>query len=202
LYAVILMPIAKAGLFIGSERLDALSSSGPLWRSGAAVHANAARLHLAFEFMRLETKQRRHSTVPVPPTARRVRLCADWRLSRSRSTGRRVHAWNAGGAFVCPTIEPRCLNRRQNRRSCCRFKPASTVDLLRAIRSRYGLAKKLAPSVSATTTVGGSGNALATSASLGGWTRPECKRSVSSKGSARKQTSPHPEAHVSAHPTG
>jgi len=56
----------ESRLFSGSEPLDALSSSGPLWPSGAGVQANAARVQLAFESIRLETKRHRHSTVPVP----------------------------------------------------------------------------------------------------------------------------------------
>jgi hypothetical protein len=68
----------------------------------------------------------RRNNTGIPPfqfplTARRVRLCADWQLfpiSICRSAG---PCLNAGWASVCPAIEPRRPNRRQNRRNCCRF---------------------------------------------------------------------------------
>jgi len=64
--AVLLMRIAKRRLFSGSNPSEESSSSGPPWPSGAELRDNAARLNLAFEVIRLETKRQRHSTIQVP----------------------------------------------------------------------------------------------------------------------------------------
>ena len=64
--ALLLMRIAKRRLFGGSNPSEAPSSSGPPWPSGAGLCDDAAKLYLAFEMIRLETKRHRHSTTPVP----------------------------------------------------------------------------------------------------------------------------------------
>ena len=64
--AVLLIHIAKCRLFSGSNPSEVPSSSGPPWPSGAGLRDDAAKLYLAFEVIRLETKRHRRSTVPVP----------------------------------------------------------------------------------------------------------------------------------------
>ena len=64
--AVLLMRIAKYRLFSGSNPSEEPSSSGPPLPSGAGLLDDAAKLYLAFEVIRLETKRHRRSTAPVP----------------------------------------------------------------------------------------------------------------------------------------
>jgi hypothetical protein len=64
--AVLLMRIAKRRFFGGSNPSEEPNSSGPPWPSGAGLRDDAAKLYLAFEVIRLETKRHRHSIALVP----------------------------------------------------------------------------------------------------------------------------------------